>query len=116
MAKLIGIVDRNGIQIDGYTWDVMPLEPLVEKWESFGWHVIEVSGHDFRALDEAIEEAKSVQDKPSVIIAHTIPGKGVAEFERDYHWHGKPPTSEEGKMALKELRTLGKAIVCHDCD
>lgn len=116
LQNLIGIVDRNGIQIDGYTWDVMPLEPLNEKWESFGWHVIEVSGHDFRALDEAIAEAQAVNDKPSIIIAHTIPGKGVAEFERDYHWHGRPPTTEEGKAALNELRTLGKHIICHDCD
>ena len=116
LQNLIGIVDRNGIQIDGYTWDVMPLEPLKAKWESFGWHVIEVDGHNFTALNEAIGEAQSVNDKPSVLIAHTIPGKGVREFERDFHWHGKPPTQEEGARALKELRTLGKRIVCHDCD
>jgi len=116
LQNLIGIVDRNGIQIDGYTWDVMPLEPLKDKWESFGWHVIEVDGHNFAALDEAIGEAQSVNDKPSVLIAHTIPGKGVKEFERDYHWHGKPPKKEEAKMALEELRTLGKKIICHDCD
>lgn len=116
LQNLIAIVDRNGIQIDGYTWDVMPLEPLKDKWESFGWHVIEVDGHNFSALDEAIGEAKSVNDKPSVLIAHTIPGKGVREFERDYHWHGKPPNKEEADKALQELRTLGKKIVCHDCD
>lgn len=116
LQNLIGIVDRNGIQIDGYTWDVMPLEPLKDKWESFGWHVIEVDGHSFGALNNALGEAKSVNDKPSVIIAHTIPGKGVKEFERDYNWHGKPPSKEEGDMALKELRTLGDRIVCHDCD
>lgn len=114
LQNLIGIVDRNGIQIDGYTWDVMPLEPLKEKWESFGWHVIDVNGHDFRALDEALEEAKSVNDKPSVLLAHTIPGKGVAEFERDFHWHGKPPNTEEAKRALKELRTLGGNIASED--
>ncbi|QSH39709.1 transketolase [Candidatus Kaiserbacteria bacterium] len=116
LQNLIGIVDRNGIQIDGYTWDVMPLEPLKDKWESFGWHVIEVDGHNFTALNDAIGEAKAVNDKPSVLIAHTIPGKGVKEFERDYQWHGKPPSKEEGDMALKELRTLGDRIVCHDCD
>jgi len=113
LGNLIGIVDRNGIQIDGYTWDVMPLEPLKDKWESFGWHVIEISGHDFQAIDSAVEEAKSVQEKPADIIAHTVPGKGVAEFERDYHWHGKPPNAEEGKRALKELRTLKNTIECH---
>ena len=116
LQNLIGIVDRNGIQIDGYTWDVMPLEPLKEKWESFGWHVIEVDGHNFEALHNAIGEAQSVNDKPSVLIAHTIPGKGVHEFERDFQWHGKPPNKEEGDRALKELRTLGNRIVCHDCD
>jgi len=116
VQNLIGIVDRNGIQIDGYTWDVMPLEPLKNKWESFGWHVIEVDGHNFAALDEAIGEAQSVNDKPSVLIAHTIPGKGVHEFERDFAWHGKPPNTEEGARALKELRTLGSRIECHDCD
>lgn len=116
LQNLIGIVDRNGIQIDGYTWDVMPLEPLVAKWESFGWHAIEVDGHNFAALEEAIGEAQSVNDKPSVLIAHTIPGKGVKEFERDFHWHGKPPNKEEAAMALKQLRTLGEKIECHDCD
>ena len=116
LQNLIGIVDRNGIQIDGYTWDVMPLEPLKQKWESFGWHVIEVDGHNFAALDEAVSEAQSVNDKPSVLIAHTIPGKGVKEFERDYHWHGKPPNEEEARLALEQLRTLGGTIVCHDCD
>ena len=111
LQNLIAIIDRNGIQIDGYTWDIMPLEPLKAKWESFGWHVIEVDGHNFRALDEAIGEAQSVNDKPSVLIAHTIPGKGVHEFERDYHWHGKPPKKEEADMALRELRTLGGRVV-----
>lgn len=116
LQNLIAIVDRNGIQIDGYTWDIMPLEPLKEKWESFGWHVIEVDGHNFEALDAAIGEAQSVNNKPSILIAHTIPGKGVQEFERDYQWHGKPPSKEEADMALKELRTLGSKIECHDCD
>ncbi len=113
LQNLIVIVDRNGIQIDGYTWDVMPLEPLVQKWHSFGWHVVEADGHNIEQLDEAIGEAKSVNDKPSVIIAHTIPGKGVQEFERDYRWHGKPPNKEEGDRALKQLRTFS-GQVCND--
>ena len=82
----------------------MPLEPLSDKWRAFNWHVIEVSGHDFKAIDEAIEEAKKISGKPIVIIAHTVPGKGVKEFERDYKWHGMPPDKEQGEMALKELR------------
>lgn len=110
LQNLIAIIDRNNIQIDGFTEDTMPLEPLVDKWRAFNWHVIEVSGHDFQSLNEAVEEAKSCFGKPVVILAHTIPGKGVHEFERDYKWHGKPPSKEEGKMALHELRTLGGQI------
>lgn len=110
LRNLIAIVDRNNIQIDGYTEDILPLEPLADKWRAFNWHVIEVSGHDFRALDAAIEEAQAVYEKPIVIIAHTIPGKGVKEFERDFHWHGTPPNAEQSKMALDELRTLGGKI------
>lgn len=104
LRNLIVIVDRNNIQIDGNTEKIMPLEPLSDKWRAFNWHVIEVSGHDFKAIDEAIEEAKKISGKPIVIIAHTVPGKGVKEFERDYKWHGMPPDKEQGEMALKELR------------
>ena len=110
LRNVIAIVDRNNIQIDGYTEDIMPLESLADKWRAFNWHVIEVSGHDFVALNKAIVEAQSIYEKPIVILAHTIPGKGVHEFERDYRWHGKPPTKEEADMALKELRTLGGKI------
>ena len=106
LRNLIAIVDRNNIQIEGFTEDVMPLEPLQSKWRAFNWHVIEVSGHDFRSLNEVVEEAQAVYEKPTVIIAHTIPGKGVKEFERNYKWHGKAPNKEEGKMALDELRAL----------
>lgn len=108
--NLIAIVDRNGIQIDGYTESVMPLESLRAKFEAFNWHVLEIDGHNFEAIDEAVGQAKAVFVKPSVIIAHTIPGRGVPEFERDYRWHGKPPNQEEGLKALKELRTLGGRI------
>ncbi len=114
LRNLIAVVDRNNIQIDGFTENVMPLEPLAEKWRAFNWHVIEVGGHDFRALNEAVEEAQAIYEKPTVIIAHTIPGKGVREFERDYKWHGYDPDSGKSKedytKALKELRTLGGQI------
>ena len=103
LRNLIAVVDRNNIQIDGFTENIMPLEPLPEKYRAFNWHVIEVSGHDFRALDEAFVEAQSIYEKPTIIISHNIPGKGVKEFERDYKWHGKVPNKEEGKMALAEL-------------
>ena len=104
LRNLIAIVDRNNIQIEGHTEDVMPLEPLTDKWKSFGWHVIETVGHDFRSLDEALEEAKAIYEKPIVIIAHTVPGKGVSFMERDYKWHGKPPNKEEAERAIAELR------------
>jgi transketolase len=104
LHNLIAIIDRNNIQIDGFTEDTMPLEPLQTKWRAFNWHVIEVSGHDFKSLNEVVEEAQDIYEKPTVIIAHTIPGKGVKEFERDYKWHGKAPNKTEGEMALKELR------------
>ncbi|OGI66784.1 transketolase [Candidatus Nomurabacteria bacterium RIFCSPLOWO2_02_FULL_40_10] len=104
LRNLIAIVDRNNIQIDGNTEDVMPLEPLADKWRAFNWHVIEVGGHDFTALNEAVEEAQAIFEKPTVIIAHTIPGKGVKMFERNYKWHGKAPNKEEAEMALKELK------------
>ncbi len=110
LRNLIAVVDRNNIQIDGFTENIMPLEPLADKWKAFNWHVIEVGGHDFRALSEAVEEAQDIYEKPTVIISHNIPGKGVREFERDYRWHGKPPNKEEAKMALDELRTLGGKI------
>jgi transketolase len=107
LRNLIGIIDRNNIQIDGFTEDIMPLEPFADKWRAWNWHVIEIDGHNFREIDNAINEAKAIFEKPTMIIAHTIPGKGVKEFERKYEWHGKPPNKEEAEMALKELRTLG---------
>lgn len=110
LHNLIAIVDRNNIQIDGFTEDVMPLEPLGDKWRSFGWHVQEIDGHNFQAIEEAVGQAKAIFNQPSVIIAHTIPSKGVPEFERQYQWHGKPPNKEEGALALKELRSLNGRI------
>ena len=110
LHNLIAIIDRNNIQIDGYTEDVMPLDDMAKKYESFNWHAQEIDGHDFREINNAINTAKAVFEKPSVIIARTIPGKGVKEFEYDFHWHGKAPNKDEAKMALEELRTLGGKI------
>ncbi len=106
LTKVIPIIDRNTIQIDGYTEDILPLESLKDKFEAFNFHVIEIDGHDFRDIMRAIGAAKSSLDKPTIIIAHTIPGKGVTAFEGDYRWHGKAPSDEEGRKALRELRTL----------
>ena len=108
--NLIAIMDRNNIQIDGVTEDIMPLEPLAAKYEAFGWHVLEVDGHDFNQINTAIDEAKAIYEKPTMIIAHTIPGKGVSYMERKFEWHGKVPKPDEAKIALAELRTLGGKI------
>ena len=95
LQNITVFVDRNNIQIDGFTEDVMPLNPFSDKWKAFNWHVQEIDGHNFRAIDEAWTQATSVFDRPSVIIANTISSKGIPEFERKYEWHGKPPTTPE---------------------
>jgi transketolase len=105
LRNLIAIVDRNNIQIEGVTEDIMPLEPLADKWRAFNWNVIETVGHDMRSLNEAIEQAQATYEKPTVIIAHTVPGKGVSFMERDYKWHGKAPNKEEAEKAIIELKT-----------
>ena len=110
LNNLIAIIDRNNIQIDGFTEDTMPLEDLPTKLKSFNWHVREIDGHNFEDIERAIVEAKDEKEKPCVIIAYTIPGKGVKEFENDYRWHGMPPNKEEAQMALRELKTLGGNI------
>ncbi len=114
--NLTVIIDRNNIQIDGFTEDIMPLEPLREKYESFGWFVLDVDGNNIRAFEETVREARAIFNKPTVIIAHTIPGKGVDFMERNYLWHGNPPDvaevpgapakGDQATVALAELRTL----------
>jgi transketolase len=116
LSNIIGIIDRNNIQIDGVTEQVMPLEDLRAKWEAFGWHVLEIDGNDIEAVIDACNMAKAIVEKPVMIIAHTIPGKGVSFMEYDFHWHGAPPgvqdiagapaKKEQAKVALHELRTL----------
>ena len=106
LNNLTGIIDRNNIQIDGYTEDIMPLDDLKAKYEAFNWHVIEVDGHNIRGFVEVCAQAQAIFEKPTVIIAHTIPGKGVDFMENKFEWHGKPPNKEEAKIALRELRTL----------
>ncbi len=104
LSNLTGIIDRNNIQISGMTENIMPLEPLRAKYEAFNWHVLEVDGHNIEEFIDAIEEAKTIFEKPTVIIAHTIPGKGISEMEFDYKWHGIAPNPENGEKFLKELR------------
>ena len=110
ISNLTVVVDRNNIQINGMTENVMALGDLVGKWESFGWHVIEVDGHNIEAFVNAVHQTHAIQEKPTCIIAHTIPGKGIKEIENKYQWHGKPPSREEEQLFLKELRTLGGKI------
>lgn len=103
LRNLTGLIDRNNMQIDGHTEEIMPLASLRLKYEAFGWHVIEVDGHNHKHIIAAFEEAQAVYEKPTMIVAHTIPGKGVSYMENDYTWHGKPPTKEQGAIALAEL-------------
>jgi len=110
LDNLTALIDRNNIQIDGMTEQIMPLEPLRAKYEAFNWHVLEINGHDFHEIANAFETAKAIYEKPVLIIAHTIPGKGIPEIEFDYKWHGIPPKPEEAKKFLAELRTLGGKI------
>ena len=110
LSHLIAFVDRNNIQIDGNTEDVMPLEDLKGKWESFGWHVLEIDGNNVESVIDAASQARAITNRPSVIISHTIPGKGVDFMEYDYHWHGIAPNSEQAKDALQKLRTLDGKI------
>lgn len=116
LHNLTALIDRNNIQIDGFTENIMPLEPLKQKYEAFGWHVLEIDGHNFEEIIAAFGEARAIFEKPTVIIAHTIPGKGVEFMENDFKWHGtppgisdmpgEPPKKDQVKIALKELRTL----------
>jgi len=106
LNNVIGIIDRNNIQIDGPTESVMPLEDLKGKWQAFGWHVIDIDGNNIEAFIDACAMARAIVEKPVMIIAHTIPGKGVDFMEYDFHWHGAPPNHDQAVEALKDLRTL----------
>ncbi|MBV9972903.1 MAG: transketolase [Candidatus Eremiobacteraeota bacterium] len=113
LDNLINIIDRNFIQIDGNTEAVMPLEPLADKYRSFNWEVFECDGNNIAEFLATMERAKNVRDRPSVIIAHTVPGKGVSYMEGDYTWHGKPPNKEQADQALRELQAERKRILAH---
>lgn len=120
LSNLVVIVDRNNIQIEGPTEQIMPLEDLRAKWEAFGWHVQEIDGHNMDSIIDACAMARAIENRPSVIIAHTIAGKGVDYMEYDYRWHGTPPNkqafpgapdpADQAKVALHQLRTLGGRI------
>lgn len=113
LDNLMCVIDRNFIQIDGSTEDVMPLEPLADKYRSFNWEVFECDGNDMAKFIATVEKAKSIKGKPSVIIALTVPGKGVSYMEGDYTWHGKPPNKDQADEALRELEAARERIAAH---
>ncbi|MDO8564861.1 MAG: transketolase [bacterium] len=113
LDNLTAIVDRNNIQITGMTEDIMPLEPFRAKYEAFNWHVIEINGHDFKEIIGAFETAKAIFEKPVVILAHTIAGKGVSFMEYKYEWHSKPFTPEEAEISLRELKAAREKVKNH---
>ena len=108
LHNLTAIMDRNNIQIEGMTEDVMPLEPLADKYRAFNWHVIEIDGHNMTEIVSAVEEAKAIHEKPTMILAHTISGKGVKEIEFDYHWHGNPPKADQEESFIAQIRESAK--------
>ncbi|HHY79539.1 MAG TPA: transketolase [Thermoanaerobacter sp.] len=107
LDNLTAILDFNGLQIDGPNREVKNIEPVNEKFKAFGWHVIEIDGHDFDQIDKAIEEAKATKGKPTLIIAHTIKGKGVSFMENQVGWHGSAPNEEQRQKAIQELEGSG---------
>ncbi len=114
LNNLINIIDRNFIQIDGSTEDIMPLEPLADKYRAFNWNVLECDGNDIAQFIATVEKAHASKEKPSVIIANTVPGKGVSYMEGDYTWHGKPPNRDQADQALGELEAERERILAHD--
>ncbi len=102
--NLVAIVDYNGIQLDGFVKDIMEIAPVADKWRAFGWHAVEIDGHDFRAIRKALEEAEATKGKPTCIVAHTVKGKGVSFMENNPKYHGVAPTPAEVELALQELK------------
>jgi transketolase len=114
LSQLIAFIDRNNIQLDGNTEDIMPLEDLRGKWESFGWHVLEIDGNNIESIIDAVNITKTITNRPCVIISYTIPGKGVDFMEYDYKWHGVSPNSDQARDALQKLRALDGEITSED--
>jgi transketolase len=104
LNNLTVILDNNDVQLDGYVHDIMPLEPIVEKWRAFGWHTLEIDGHNMRQILEALDQQQSIHDRPTVLVAHTTKGKGVSFMENESAWHGRAPTPEQHARAIAELR------------
>ena len=112
LSNITWIIDRNNIQIDGFTETILPLENLRAKLEAFNWYVIEIDGHNIEEIINACNHAKAVSQRPTAIIAHTIPGKGVEFMQYKFEWHGKTPNKKEAEKALKDLRSLKGKLKC----
>lgn len=110
LSQLIAFIDRNNIQIDGSTEEVMPLEDLHAKWESFGWYVMDIDGNNIQTIIDTVNTAKAITNRPVMIIAHTVPGKGVDFMEYDCKWHGVSPNKEQAEKALQQLQAKGGKI------
>lgn len=104
LDNLTAILDRNRLQNDGWVDEEMPIEPVTDKWKAFGWYVMEIDGHDMEQVVNALETAKTIKGQPTIIIAHTVKGKGVSFMENIWYWHGKAPTREQALKALEEIR------------
>jgi len=102
--NVVAMVDYNGIQLDGFVKDIMEVAPLADKWRAFGWHTLEIDGHSFPAIQQALQEAEATKGKPTCIVAHTVKGKGVSFMENNPKFHGTAPTPDEVKLALQELQ------------
>jgi transketolase len=107
LDNLTAILDYNDVQLDGYVHEIMPVEPVVDKWRAFGWHTLELDGHDMRQILEALDEQQNIHDRPTILVAHTTKGKGVSFMENDCAWHGRPPTREQYEQAMVELGGRG---------
>lgn len=110
LDNLIAVLDRNNIQIDGDTEDIMPLEPLADKYRAFNWHVIEINGNDMSEVIKGLEEAKTIRQKPILVLAHTTPGKDVSYMENDYRWHSRPFKDDQAEIAMNELKAIEKHL------
>ena len=110
LDNLCGILDRNGLQIDGPTEEIMSIEPIAERWRAFGWHVLEIDGHNYEEILGAFEKAQRVSNKPTMIIAHTVKGKGISYMEGTLSFHGKSPSKDELNKAHTELDIARKRV------
>ncbi|MBS3749531.1 MAG: transketolase, partial [Candidatus Thermoplasmatota archaeon] len=110
LGNVIAMIDRNFLQIDGNTEDVLQLENVADRWKAFGWHVLEIDGHDITEIYDAFHEAKAITNKPSMIVLNTVKGKGVSYMENNVDFHGVPPNEMEYNLAMEELDLMKEKL------